>query len=391
MSRQKIPSLRHHKPSGRAVVTLNGKDIYLGPWDSGEAQEAYDRKVQEWLTRNRRPEVTEEEKPLLSVSQVLVRFLDHAESYYVRDGKPTSELGNLKRVIRTVRELYGRTPAPEFGPKALKACRNVFVEQGLVRNGVNANVQRIKRMFRWAVEEELVPGGVIHGLDAVRGLRRGRTEAKEGKKVLPVQEDHVDAILPHVSGAVCAMVRLQLATGMRPGEVVLMRRCDIDQSEETWTYRPAQHKTEHHGHDRVVYLGPKAREILAPFLEREETANLFSPREAEEARNAKRKVARVTPMTPSHRARTRREGRARAWRERYDVNTYRRAIQRGCEKAGIATWHPHQLRHNFATRLRRDHDAEVVRVLLGHRSVEVTAIYTQIEERRASDVIGRVG
>lgn len=30
----RIPSYRLHKPSGQAVVTINGKDIYLGRFDS---------------------------------------------------------------------------------------------------------------------------------------------------------------------------------------------------------------------------------------------------------------------------------------------------------------------------------------------------------------------
>jgi hypothetical protein len=49
----RTPSLRQHKPSGLAVVTLNGKDHYLGPWPAGqrkpprEAQDTYDRLIAE--------------------------------------------------------------------------------------------------------------------------------------------------------------------------------------------------------------------------------------------------------------------------------------------------------------------------------------------------------
>ena len=34
----RTPSLRRHKPSGLAVVTLNGKDHYLGPWPADRAR-----------------------------------------------------------------------------------------------------------------------------------------------------------------------------------------------------------------------------------------------------------------------------------------------------------------------------------------------------------------
>jgi len=43
------PSYRHHKPSGRAVVTLNGKDHYLGPWQSPASRAEYKRLLAEWM------------------------------------------------------------------------------------------------------------------------------------------------------------------------------------------------------------------------------------------------------------------------------------------------------------------------------------------------------
>ena len=51
--RTRIPSLRHHKSSGLAVVRLCGKDIYLGAFGSTEATEAYNRTVGEWLSNGR--------------------------------------------------------------------------------------------------------------------------------------------------------------------------------------------------------------------------------------------------------------------------------------------------------------------------------------------------
>ena len=67
-----------------------------------------------------------------------------------------------------------------------------------------------------------------------------------------------------------------LGLGMRPGEVVAMRACDLDTSGKVWTYTPAEHKTEHHGHARTVYLGPRAQLVLRSFLRRELAAFLFS-------------------------------------------------------------------------------------------------------------------
>ena len=49
-----IPSYRHHRASGQAVVTLNGIDHYLGTWNSPESKIKYDRLINEWLARGHR-------------------------------------------------------------------------------------------------------------------------------------------------------------------------------------------------------------------------------------------------------------------------------------------------------------------------------------------------
>ena len=41
----RVPSYRRHKPTGQAVVTLNGKDHYLGKWNSKVSRVEYDRLI----------------------------------------------------------------------------------------------------------------------------------------------------------------------------------------------------------------------------------------------------------------------------------------------------------------------------------------------------------
>jgi hypothetical protein len=40
-------SYRHHKPSGQAVVTIDGKNSYLGRYSSESSREEFDRLVAE--------------------------------------------------------------------------------------------------------------------------------------------------------------------------------------------------------------------------------------------------------------------------------------------------------------------------------------------------------
>ena len=76
------------------------------------------------------------------------------------------------------------------------------------------------------------------------------------------------------------MVEFQRATGARPTEVCILRPCDIDRSGDVWIYRPESHKTEHHGKDRQIYIGPKAQAALARYLLRDAEAYCFSPAES---------------------------------------------------------------------------------------------------------------
>ncbi|WP_422931508.1 hypothetical protein [Singulisphaera sp. PoT] len=62
------------------------------------------------------------------------------------------------------------------------------------------------------------------------------------------------------------MIELQRLTGMRPGEVTIMRARDVDMSWNVWAYAPGRHKTQHHEKGRTIYLGPKAQEVLRPWL-----------------------------------------------------------------------------------------------------------------------------
>jgi len=391
MPRKKgLPAYRHHRPSGRAVVTVSDRDFYLGPWNSNVSRAEYDRLIGEWLANGRRlPEETE--KFTMNVNELILRYWEFCRTYYRKDDKPTSEQNAIRLCLKVVRRLYGRQLARDFGPLALKTCREKYLAADQSRQKINQNTGRIRRMFKWGVENEFVPPSVIHGLQAVTGLRKGRTEAKENQPVRPVEEERIEAVLPHVPPMIATMIRVQLFTGMRPGELVLMRGDEIDTEGKIWLYRPESHKTAHHGHQRAVHIGPKAQWILRPWLKEAGDGFVFSPRRSEEKRNAEKRKKRRTPMTPSQSRRRPKQGRKRAPREHYNTQSYCRAIRRACEKAGVPSWHPHQLRHNAATNIRKEFGIEAARVVLGHRSPLVTEIYAEIDQAKAAQVMEAVG
>ncbi|MDH3585308.1 MAG: hypothetical protein OER86_13980, partial [Phycisphaerae bacterium] len=155
-----IPSYRQHKASGQAVVTIAGKDHYLGSFGTPASHCLYDQLIQEWLAANRKinPEHREAaQEGGLTIDALAVAYWSFAESYYLKDGQPTGELQAIRYSLRPLTQLYGATPCSEFGPVRLKAVRQAMVDQGLARSLINKRVNRIRQLFKWGIENELVP------------------------------------------------------------------------------------------------------------------------------------------------------------------------------------------------------------------------------------------
>lgn len=418
------PKYTQHKASGQAVVTIDGEDVYLGTYGTKASRDEYDRIIGEWLANGRRLHTDKS----ITVNQLVLAFKEHAETYYRHaDGTPTNEVKNYRYAVKPLRRLYGNTAVNDFGPLKLEAVRNEMIRMGWTRTRINRDVRRLQYIFRWGAQKEMVPGEVRHAVDSLEGLKAGRSKAKESKPVPPVPLSTVRATLPYLSRIVGAMVRVQLLTGCRPGEVCGMRTGEIDRTGPVWLYKPAQHKTAHHGHQRVVYIVDEAKAILEPFLKLDPNAYLFSPAEADAERREVQHRARVeggTPLSCGNAPGTNVKSKPRKKPgKRYAVESYAHAIYNGCIKAfGMPEdlrkapkrkdaqgnripetqhekaerlakakawraehcWHPHQLRHTSATELRREFGAEAAQLGLGLQTLPMVEIYGERNRDKAT-------
>ncbi|MDB5351653.1 MAG: site-specific tyrosine recombinase XerC [Planctomycetota bacterium] len=180
----RAPKYRHYKPKDLAVVRLDGQDDYLGKYGSEASREKYRRVVAEWPTRAT-PKLTLSttpaagQEPTVNVL-ILALWTRHAASNYRHpDGSPTGELDNYRDSLRPLRRLYGLTRAGDFGPSALKLVREEMIRANLARTTINQRIGRIVRVFRWGVEDEMIPPALLQALRAVAGLQCGRSEARE--------------------------------------------------------------------------------------------------------------------------------------------------------------------------------------------------------------------
>jgi integrase len=291
--------------------------------------------------------------------------------------------------------------------------RQAWVDQGLARKSINHNLRRVVRVFKWGVENEMVAPTTWQALEAVEGLKKGRTTAPEPVPIFPVPEMVVDATVLHLSPVVRSMIQVQMLTGARPGEVCKMRPMDIDRSEDVWVYRPSSHKTEHHGRSRQIFMGLEAQKVILPYLLRAADANCFSAAESREWFREQADLNRKTKRSCGN-ARGRKHDRRRGPKTRqprgyFDSQTYAQAIARACRKAWPAPkeirydkaavqrwdddhrWAPNHLRHNWATRVRAKYGLEAAQVGLGHATADVTQIYAERDTKLAKQVAREIG
>ncbi len=279
-----------------------------------------------------------------TVSELLVAYLAHAERYYRKRDKPTSELHHLTSVGRWLIAAHGLDDVADLTPARLRALQESMAVE-LSRDTVNAYCSRIKAVWGWGVERDLVPPACWWALKAVKGIPRGRGLAREGKGVEPVPSAWLEPTFAHLAPDIATAARLQLLTGMRPGEVCGLGRAALDRSVRPWRYDvpDAWNKLAHKGIRRVVFFGRRAQQLLRPLL-------------TEAGRDGRDHVfhVRQRPLTTVY---------------------YGQLVRAAAEKAGMPRWSPNRLRHNAATDIEAEFGLEAAMNVLGHADVSMTRRY----------------
>lgn len=393
---RRIPSYRLHKPTGQAVVRLDGRDHYLGKHGSEASHEKYHRLIAEWLASGQhRVPSAESRTPDVTINEMILAFLRFAEKHYRHaDGTPTGEFDNLRHALRPLRELYGSTPVRTFGPLALRAVQQEMIRAGLCRTTINARIRRIRHAFKWATSVELIPTPVAQALATVPPLLRGRCDAPESVGVQPVDWSVVDATLPHLTRPVAAMVQVMRYSNCRAEDVVIMRGQDLIKKGELLEYRPAHHKNAWReaacpSHQRVILMGARCQDVLRPFLHRDRAAFVFSPRDALAEHVARRGLLRKTRPTPSE-LRKRKALPTCVPGERYTVNTFQQAVRRACRRAQVQAWSVLQVRHTRGTEVRERYGLEGAAASLGN-TIEAAQIYAERNRELARRIACELG
>lgn len=358
----RIPKYRRHSTDRGFVEHERKRHYFPGAYKSPESWSAYKAWIRD-LCGGFSPDSSSDEPAPKSIAALVSRWIKWAESYYSASGSAE----NLKHSCKLLVLHFGAMHPGDFGAKRLKELQHVAVKAGKSRDYVNSMTARVKRFFKWAVSEELVPPSVHHALVTVPGIAKGRTTARESVPRQPVSWDHFRAVLPFVNPTIRAMLLLQWHTGARPQSVRLARPEQFTLSVQPWEWRP-RHKMEFAGKELVIFLGPQARKLIDPWLQAvHHGAYLFPPK----TRKSKR------------------------YGKHYGRRSYTQAIVRGIAKANAARaaedeplpesewrkpiphWTPHQIRHSKGTNVRAKHGLEAAQATLGHDTLQAAQIYAQ--------------
>jgi len=349
-----IPSYQLHKATGLARVRVRGKDIWLGKHGTPESLVKYDEVIAE-LLQNREGSGARTVRRI-TVTALMAQWWVEAKRRYAGRGKGMfGNAGNWRTTIKMLREAYGDLPADDLGPKKVRDLIEATAkEQGWSRTYARDHMNRIRIIYKWAVSEELVDVASYERLRTVT-IRAGKHTEAAG----PVSDELVDKTLPLLKPRIAAMVQLLRLTAMRPNELVQMQVDDVDRSGDVWVYRVREHKTKYRGKVRCVFLGPRAQEVLGPWLLK--ASNFVFP-------------ASGRGGSP------------------YTTDSLRRSVQRTTERYGIERWTLYQLRKSAASSIRSALDVEHAASVLGHSSSVVTQDhYARASESRAISAAKKLG
>jgi integrase len=363
-----------------ARIKIGGKEYYLGRHGSDESYVEYERLRAEHaagvLADIRGPKLS---GSVLTINELVARWLT-AEPR----GPRHHEVQMIRRACEPAIRLFGDTIAAEF-----RAARLIEVQAAMIdrrwmdkeeksqprstwsRPYINKQIERLIRPFEWAevIAQILPPGTHGHLFTSAKKIKLQANNAKtyDPPPIRPLDyEIQVVPCLVHMAPVIRTMIQVTYYAALRPSEVLEMKRCEIDQTRKDgiWIFRPTNHKNKWRGLDRAIAIGPRAQQLLAPWLMMAEPdAYIFPP------------TRRTRPDELC-----------------YTYDGYRQALQAAIALAKVKYWTLKQLRRAAEERAEDAAGIDGASAHLGHASIETTKIYRQRDQtEKAAKVAKMVG
>lgn len=290
-----------------------------------------------------------------TLGELIDRFAVHLQTNGSRETWITT-----KSVLERFHEYSGHIKVDQARPSLMVGWQRKMIELDYARTTINRDVLILKRMFRWGVEERLIPAVVSHGMGCVSQLHKGMYGAREPAKIGAAILADMEATAACVAAPVGDMIHAQWLMGCRPGEICRLAPMEIVRDfrqKGIWAAFPSKHKNLWRGLGREIIIGPRAQEFVGPYMS---GAYCFVP---------------PPPSQNKH----------------YCRQTYYQAVVRGARRAGVPLWFPNQLRHSRLTQVEHMYGREGSQAIGGHASAKTTEAYIERDIDLAIKIAKEIG
>lgn len=345
-----------HKASGQYRAWVRGSYHYFGK-DPAVATKRYGLAL------------AEAAPSAPTVAMVVAEIQEWANGRYPPSGRWGGSAKVLKAALRfldttiTIKSPAGGSaevflfglPASELTCIHLDAVRRQMVDDGLLRQYINAQIRRIQQGFKQMRPRGLVTAEVVADLQALTPLPRGHAGVKDKPPVSPVDRETFEAVIALLSPIMASICRILDVTGMRVSECLAMRVPMLDAGTDPWLYDLGMnHKGRNSGKPKRIHLGPDSQKILQPLLDA-----------------AKATMRMDAPLFPAISVCN--SG------DTISVSSVRRAIECACRKACKPQFTTHQIRHQHATEIIEREALKLVQAALGHESQSSSRVYAELD------------
>jgi len=211
---------------------------------------------------------------------------------------------------------------------------------------VNREIAMLKHFCNYAVEHEWMEAETARAIRAVRLLK------EPPGRVRYLSTDEEKALLAALPRSIRVIVRAADLSGMRRSEVVLLRKDAVDLRNRVITLTKTKSNKV-----RRIPINDALAKILDEAMRRSTSDYVFTTR-------------RVRPYQP---------------------DSVSRAFHRAVEAAEIDDLRLHDIRHDFATKLRRRGvGIDVIKELLGHADITTTMRYAHVEQELLREAVAKL-
>jgi len=333
---------------GYWYVRVHGRDYYLGK-DRKEAVKVADQIILKKLYQ-----------PSGSVKGYSI---SDSISIYIQSIEKNVANRSLKNYVSTanqVGKLIGNRHLNEFSKLDFARFLDSLVKGGKSLNTIKCYRNVLLASIKYAESRNLCKEGTWHSFQTVPIPRN----AKRPKRVKPIDISALDAVKDLLGQTVYDVLRLEYLTGMRPNELLRLRKCDfIKDPSGVWKVIFEDHKTVWKtGEPLVKFIGPRAQEILSVYISKVKslTDPLFVTRTGK-------------PFTVNYLA-------TKIWKEK-----------RNHPDKFPEHFNQYQCRHKAGTDARHEAGLEGAQAFLGHACRATSEIYSEVDHSLAVEVALRIG